>query len=126
MYLETVIRRVISSRTARAIPNIHSRNIMKGPGSREFQNKGCQGMTAESVKRHYSLIPIFCIIAFALVTPTLYCIRLATKSIDVNIAKRKEPWNDYTAKEFKFFAPRPGPNLSTPSPRPNFETDDTD
>ena len=94
--------------------------ILNGPGGRLAQNAKAPGISIEGLKKHYSLIPILLILGYAVVLPTLYCIRLATQATDVIINKKnKAPWDDYTSKAFKFV------NISgkehIPSPRPKFE-----
>ena len=92
----------VMMRSARARAGLRKMSYMDGPGGRWEQNTRMQGMTIESPKRHYSLLPLFGALSFAVVVPILYCYRLATKSVEVNWSKRKEIWNDYRdGREYK-------------------------
>ena len=79
-----------------------------------------QGMTLQSIKKHYSLIPLFAVISAAMGVVVFYVIRLATYSTEVNWAKRSgenAPWNDYAAREYKLINLTKG---DTPSPVPKY------
>ncbi len=95
------------------------RNYMTGPGSRGEQNALNKMVSVELLRKNYSIVPILCIIGFAIIVPTLYCVRLATKSTDVNFAKHKarNQWDDYEAKAYKFVNVS-GEKEAIPIPRP--------
>ena len=79
-----------------------------------------QGMTLQSIKKHYSLIPLFAVISAAMSVVVFYVIRLATYSTEVNWTKRSgenAPWNDYAAREYKLINLTKG---DTPSPVPKY------
>ena len=67
---------------------------MKGKGSREEQNTRPQGKTYSSLKNHHSLVPLFVVIGAAMAVVVFYVARLASRSTDVNWAKKKEPWDE--------------------------------
>ena len=119
-YLATLSRLIRSTRT---FPSVDKLNYMTGPGSREMQNKigKMQGMTIESLKRHYDLIPIMFLIGLAIVYPVLYTGRLALKATDVTWKKELQPYEDYAAREYKFLNPSGNKLAAAPSPRPNYE-----
>ena len=78
------------------------RTAMTGPGSRAEQNKAPSGMSIASMKKHYSLIPLFVIMGWAAVVVVAYCGRLAFHR-DTNWFKRQEPWHYYSDKRAKVF-----------------------
>ena len=53
------------------------------------------------MKTHYSLIPLWGVMAVAMSVVVLYIGRLAIKTTDVNWSKNHETWNYYSDKEFK-------------------------
>jgi len=111
------------ARSARTFPTLGKMNYMNGPGSRSMQNrwKDTTVMELDRLKVHYDLIPILIIIGFAVVYPTAYCIRLATKATDVTWRKEEQPYEDYVAKEYKLYNPYGNQKeVTTPSPRTNY------
>ena len=78
------------------------RTAMTGPGSRAEQNKAPSGMSIASMKKHYSLIPLFVIMGWAMAVVVTYVGRLAFHR-DTNWFKRQEPWNYYSDKRAKVF-----------------------
>lgn len=90
---------------ARRFTNIIKRNYMTGKGSREQQNLAPMGLTMASIKTHYSLVPLYASLGFAMSVVVLYCIRLATKPTDLSWTKEHEPWEYYRHREFKFINP---------------------
>ena len=62
-------------------------------------------MTWSSLKHHVSLQPLFAIMGAGMIFVGAYCVRLATKTTDVNWRKKEEPWNYYEGKQFKFMNP---------------------
>jgi len=118
MYSLRIVPRLITCRTARWAVK---RNYMEGVGGRNKQNTRLPGGSWEEVKKHYSLMPIFAILGFAVVVPALYCVRLATQGTDVIFNKTKpEPWNDWNDKAFKFINIQ-GAKEAIPSPRPDYK-----
>ena len=121
MHCLTAISRL--TRSARPFPTLGKMNYMNGAGSRSTQNrwKDTTVMSFEKLKVHYDLLPIIVIIGFAVVYPTAYCIRLATKATDVTWRKEEQPYEDYVAKEYKLINSLGNEKeASTPSPRPNY------
>ena len=120
-HLTTLVRLL---RITRTFPTVGKLNYMNGPGSRSTQNKmfgRMPGMTLRSLKVHYDLIPIVVIIVFAIIYPTLYAARLALKATDVSWKKEQEPYEIYSAKEYKLLNPSGNHvEATTPSPRPNY------
>ena len=116
MYLLPLLpRMIVSSRTAiTPLSNIVKRDYMKGKGSRAEQNIRPQGMSSASLKHHYSLVPLFVVIGAAMGFVVFYVARLATRSTDVNWAKKKEPWDEWKDKEFKFINQTPGAGIPSP------------
>ena len=63
-------------------------------------------MSLAGLKKHSSLVPLFVIMGAGMTFVAAYCMRLATKTTDVNWSKNEEPWNYYKSKQFKFFNPK--------------------
>jgi len=79
------------------------------PGGRRANNsKPMQGMTMASLNHHKALQPLFAIIGAGMVFVAAYCVRLATKTTDVNWSKTKDPsapYNYYANRQFKILNP---------------------
>ena len=90
------------TRRASRVMDHSRRTAMTGPGSRAEQNKAPSGMSIASVKKHYSLIPLFVIMGWAMAVVVAYLGRLAFHR-DTNWFKRQEPWNYYSDKRAKVF-----------------------
>ena len=96
---------MIAIATTRRFANIMERSYMSGKGSRAEQNRRPQGLTVASLKTHYSLLPLYGALGFAMTVMVLYCIRLATKPTDISWKKDHEPWEYYRHREFKLVNP---------------------
>merc|ERR1711973_63443 len=95
-------------RSDAANPTKHA--VVTGYGSRMENNKlkTLSGLTWPSLKKNYSLIPLFVIMGAGTVMMVSYIIRLATKTTDVSWRKPKEgeaPYDYYRGKQFKFLNP---------------------
>jgi NADH dehydrogenase (ubiquinone) 1 alpha subcomplex subunit 4 len=100
--------------TTMRVANIMKRNYRKGPGSRAEQNRPPQGLTLASVKTHYSLLPLYASLGFAMTCVVLYCFRLATKPTDVSWRKEHEPWEHYRHQHIKIVNPTKGTDCIAP------------
>jgi hypothetical protein len=80
-----------------------------GPGGRKENNsKPMQGLTMKSIKHHKALQPLFVIMGAGMVFVAAYCVRLASKTTDVNWSKQKDPaapLNYYENRQFKMLNP---------------------
>ncbi|XP_017757189.1 PREDICTED: cytochrome c oxidase subunit NDUFA4 [Eufriesea mexicana] len=65
-----------------------------------------QGLTWESLKKNYMLIPLFFCIGFGACAASGYILRCAIKSPDVAWSNKRnpEPWNEYKDKDYKFIS----------------------
>ncbi|GAB6032046.1 hypothetical protein CHUAL_010415 [Chamberlinius hualienensis] len=73
-----------------------------------------------TLKRHPALIPLVVIIGAGCAMSSLYLLRLAVKSPEVQWNKHgnPEPWNDYEGKQYKFYGA--GRDYSKVAERPKF------
>merc|ERR1712165_33337 len=80
---------------------------MYGPGSREMQNRGLQGLTLKSLKHHVALQPLFIIMGLGITFVAAYIARLGSKTTDINWRKVKDPnvMESYRGKQFKMLNP---------------------
>ena len=76
--------------------------VLKVAGSRGENNRPIQGMSIKSLKKHMALQPLFVIMGLGMTFVVAYCIRLATRSTDVNWRKQDQPYDYYRDKQFKF------------------------
>jgi len=93
------------SKVLRAID--HPYITMRG-GRRENNSKPMQGLTMASLNHLKALQPLFAIIGAGMVFVAAYCIRLASKTTDVNWSKNKDPsapYNYYSNRQFKMLNP---------------------
>jgi len=82
--------------------------IMGPGGRRENNSKPMQGMTKKSIQHHKALQPLFIIIGGGMLFVAAYCVRLASKTTDVNWSKQKDPaapMNYYENRQFKMLNP---------------------
>ena len=62
-------------------------------------------MTADSLKHHTALQPLFMIMGLGMAFVGAYILRLATKTTDVNWTKQDQPYEYYRNRRFKFIDP---------------------
>ncbi|GFV51493.1 uncharacterized protein TNCV_2907961 [Trichonephila clavipes] len=64
-----------------------------------------KGLTISSLKKHYSLIPLFVILGGGMLLSAGYLARLAFKNPEVSWRKKSnpEPWQEYSEKRYKLF-----------------------
>merc|ERR1712110_411119 len=79
-----------------------TRTYMEGPGGRLANNnwRTMQGVTAASLKSHYSLIPLWVVMGVATAIVVGYLGKLATNK-DTNWVKTAEPMEHYRERSFK-------------------------
>merc|ERR1712018_583121 len=79
-----------------------TRTYMEGPGGRFANNnwRTMQGVTAKSLKSHYSLIPLWVVMGFATAVVVAYLGKLATNK-DTNWVKAESPMEHYRERTFK-------------------------
>ncbi|XP_026759726.1 cytochrome c oxidase subunit NDUFA4 [Galleria mellonella] len=66
-----------------------------------------QGLSLQSLKKHKALIPLYICTALGCGGAIVYLTRLALRSPDVSWNKKTnpEPWEEYRAKQYKFYSP---------------------
>ncbi|XP_059054622.1 cytochrome c oxidase subunit NDUFA4 [Achroia grisella] len=66
-----------------------------------------QGLSLQSLKKHKALIPLYVCTALGCGGALVYLARLAFRSPDVSWNKKSnpEPWEEYRAKQYKFYSP---------------------
>jgi len=83
---------------------------LSGVGGRKLNNavSSMQGLTIKSLRHHTALQPLFLIMGVGIAFVTLYVGRLASKTTDVNWAKRdmEDAYGYYENRQFKWFNPR--------------------
>ncbi|KFM77454.1 NADH dehydrogenase [ubiquinone] 1 alpha subcomplex subunit 4, partial [Stegodyphus mimosarum] len=64
-----------------------------------------KGLTLASLKKHYSLIPLFVIVGGGMVLSVAYLARLAFKNPEVSWRRKTnpEPWQEYADKRYKLY-----------------------
>ncbi|XP_054707306.1 cytochrome c oxidase subunit NDUFA4-like [Uloborus diversus] len=64
-----------------------------------------KGMTLSSLKKHYSLIPLFVMLAGGMTLSAAYLARLAFKNPEVSWRRSSnpEPWQEYADKRYKLY-----------------------
>jgi NADH dehydrogenase (ubiquinone) 1 alpha subcomplex subunit 4 len=65
------------------------------------------GLTAGSLKKHPSLIPLLVCLGGGSIMAFAYTMRLATRNPDVTWDRKNNPypWQKYEGKQYKFYAP---------------------
>ncbi|XP_031845303.1 NADH dehydrogenase (ubiquinone) MLRQ subunit [Nomia melanderi] len=76
------------------------------------------GLTAASIKKNPSLIPLFFAVGMGALGATLYLMRLAFTNPDVAWFPKHnaEPWNDYKQKQYKFMSYHYNKDTKSPAP----------
>ncbi|XP_014468489.1 PREDICTED: cytochrome c oxidase subunit NDUFA4 [Dinoponera quadriceps] len=66
-----------------------------------------QGLSASSIKKNPSLLPLYACIGAGGLLALWYTLRLAIRSPDVSWLNKKEaePWNYYKDKQYKLLSP---------------------
>ncbi|XP_026330429.1 cytochrome c oxidase subunit NDUFA4 [Hyposmocoma kahamanoa] len=78
-----------------------------------------QGLSIQSLKKHKALIPLYVCTALGCGGALFYLTRLALRSPDVSWNKRTnpEPWQEYRAKQYKFYSPLHDSKEESPAPK---------
>jgi hypothetical protein len=78
----------------------------KAGAGRAEQNHAPQGLTAKSLKHHFSLYPLFVSLGFAVCLVVGFSTRMIFKASDISWKKEAAPYNYYSDKQYKFMSPR--------------------
>ncbi|XP_018354800.1 PREDICTED: cytochrome c oxidase subunit NDUFA4 [Trachymyrmex septentrionalis] len=80
-----------------------------------------QGLSFTSMKKHPALLPLYFCVGLGGLGAAFYILRLASRCPDVSWLNKKEsePWNVYTAKQYKFYTTK-GETSDSKSPAPEY------
>ncbi|ODN02965.1 Cytochrome c oxidase subunit NDUFA4 [Orchesella cincta] len=85
--------------------------------------KGLSGLTLSSIKKYPAIIPLYVMLAAGVVLAAGAVTRTLIKNPEVSFNRKgnPEPWNDYRAKQYKFFGIGRDWDKGVESPAPDYK-----